>query len=422
VLIVGVSGATPNGGLYKIESITAEEAGWSLVDGQPRSAEAFEDLKLELSTVLDEPTSTSLDPQQRTHRLRPLGAHIAQSREELGLSFPISFGTSSGDDYVGVDGALSIDSAFTFDLEFDWESFELDQLSLGLSAEQGFNANLVGHGEALLEESATLGSISFAPITIVIPIPVSPFTLQWCSTPGVSIDAGVVGGVQGDIEAGVTQGSSFSAEVGYVGGEFGARSDDDSSFNFDQPILSAKREPESVGRPRLELLIYGAVGPYVSAEAFVELSASAEGPPPCARGSLDAGLARTRDSILRRLQTQVFDERYPLAKFDSCSEDADPPRPATTWARNFGRADSPGEQAKAIVEAQDGSFLVVGDSSSFDGITGFAASMWALRLDPLGKSCAASHRAPRAVRLGARRRRGAGGLSGRRHERRDQAR
>ena len=133
------------------------------------------------------------------------------------------------------------------------------------------------------------------------------------------------------------------------------------------------------------MLLYGAVGPFAGVEAFVEAAANAGGPPLCASGLLDAGLsAKVGVDFLADYSTTLFDHRYPLATFDSCSDDPDAPRPAITWARTLGRDGSSGEQAKAILELSDGSYLVVGDSELFEGVTAFAASTWAVRLDPLG--------------------------------------
>jgi hypothetical protein len=89
-------------------------------------------------------------------------------------------------------------------------------------------------------------------------------------------------------------------------------------------------------------------------------------------------------NFLANYSTTLFEKRYPLASFDSCSEDPSAPRPAVTWARTFGRKGSLGESVQSVLQVSDGGYFVVGDSSLFDGVTGFAASAWALRLDALG--------------------------------------
>jgi hypothetical protein len=133
------------------------------------------------------------------------------------------------------------------------------------------------------------------------------------------------------------------------------------------------------------VLLFGAVGPYARAEAFVEASATVEGPPPCVLGVLDAGLSATVGvDFLADYETMLFDKREQLAQFNTCDSDPNAERPTITWARSYGRVGSPGEQTKAVIQASDGTYLVTGESSLFGGVTGFAASMWAMRLDALG--------------------------------------
>jgi hypothetical protein len=114
------------------------------------------------------------------------------------------------------------------------------------------------------------------------------------------------------------------------------------------------------------------------------MNAMAEAPPPCVRGVLDAGIEAEAgiDILVAKWGTVLFNENFPLASFDSC--DPNSPRPATTWARSYGRTDSLGENARAIVQAPDGTYLVAGDSTLVSGITGAAASAWVQRLDGLG--------------------------------------
>jgi len=100
---------------------------------------------------------------------------------------------------------------------------------------------------------------------------------------------------------------------------------------------------------------------------------------------LDAGLGgKAGVDLIADYETTLFNKGAPLASFDSCSNDPNAPRPALTWARSFRRTGSPGERAKAIIQLSDGTYFVVGDSDRFDAIDGYAAAVWALRLDALG--------------------------------------
>jgi hypothetical protein len=381
VLIVGTSAQTPNGALLKVESITRQSPGLIVQARAAALGEAYRELKVDLATVLDRATQTTSAMGALSTRTSALG----RTQQALGLTFPISFSEGSGANRIELNGSLSIDSSFDLALDFDFASFELKELSLSLGAKETFLAELTGQGQSSITRSVNLGSLYFTPITLLLPIPAPPGTVPVVLTPRVTLEAQVNGSIQGEVQASVIQEAEFTAGLGYLNGEFGGFSDDDSTFDVEQPTYEAGANLKASAGPRLEVLLYGAVGPFAGVEAFVELAAQAEGPPPCATGVVDAGLtAKVGVDFLAKYETTLFDHRHELAQFDTCTSDPNAPRPVTTWARSYGRIGSPGETAKAVVEAADGTYLVIGESSLFAGITGFAASMWAMRIDALG--------------------------------------
>jgi hypothetical protein len=252
-----------------------------------------------------------------------------------------------------------------------------------LDASETFDAQLIAAGETTFEEEAELGFIGFPPITFIIPVVNVPVVL----TPQIILEAGVSGVLRGEVEASVLQGATFYAGLGYQDGEFGGFADSDSTFTFDPPIYEAGASLRAWAGPRVEVLLYGAVGPSISAAAYVELSAQVEGPPLCTTGVLNAGImAEAGVQVIGDYEAPLFDESEALAEYDSCNpDDPQAPRPASTWSRTYGRADSPGETARAVIELADGSYVVAGQSGLFDDVTGFAASAWVMRLNPLGQ-------------------------------------
>lgn len=367
VFIAGISSKTPLGALRRVDGVT-HQGGQVVVDtSQATLQEAFSDLDVRLETELT-PSSTPNS--------------IASQAE--GLSFPLDIVASGDDGSVEVHGALAL--APTFDLTFDIDitSFQIDELTMEFGADQTLLANLTGSGKASFEKTVTLGTIPFAPIILPLPTPVGPVPLV--ITPAAVLEAGLGGSISGSFEASVNQEASFTAGVGYENGQPGGFWDGDSDLQFEQPTYGAALGVKAWAGPRLEVKLYGAVGPYASVEGYAQASASVDGPPPCTRGVLNAGLTAKAgiDLLIDDFETTLLDEVVPLASFDSCSTDPNAPRPAVTWARSLGRAGSLGEDATAVTEAADGSFLVVGNSSLFDGITGSGAAVWAMRLDQLG--------------------------------------
>lgn len=362
VLIVGVSDLTPQGALRRVEAVAAQGAGMAIDTGPALVQDAFRDLHLGLETTLT-PSIPGL--------------------QQSGITFPLDLSESGADGRVDLTGSLSVAPSFDLTLDLDIVAFGLRELSLGFGAEETLLATVSGRGRTSFDESVTLGTIPFAPILLTIPSPsgLVPLVL----TPQVVIEAGLQGSIQGDFAASVRQQASFTAGLGYRDGAFGAFSDSDSDFEFDEPVYAAAASVKAWGGPRLEVLLYGAVGPFAAAEAYVELGAGIEGPPPCVRGVLNAGLtARAGVDFLADYETTLFNEAFELAGFDSCGSDPGAPRPAITWSRSFGRTGSIGERAGAVLQASDGTYLVVGASDLFGPVTGYTASLWAMRLDALG--------------------------------------
>lgn len=370
VLIVGVSDATPQGALVVVDSVASEDGGVILTSHPAALDEAFEELHLSYATTVQAPLSLSV-----------LAGKNAPKQQ--GLGFPLHLDASGDDGSVSLDGAVSLSPSMDFDLDIDFAELKLEKLALSFGATETFAATLTGTGSAAFDESTNLLATSFTPIVLTLPTPVGPVPLVL--TPTLSLDARARGNVTGDVDASVVQEASFDVGLGYQDGSFAPTSKHDSTFSFDQPTYRASANAKLSAGPRFAIELYGAVGPFATAEAYVELQASADGPPPCARGTLDAGLSGTVGvDFIASYETSLFNQSYPLASFDSCSNDPNAPRPVATWARSFGRDGSDGERAKAVVELADGTLFVVGDSDAFDGVSGFAASIWALRLDALG--------------------------------------
>ena len=375
VLIVGSTTQTPNGALLKVEDVAADDAGLIVRARAAALGDAFDELQISLTALLNPHESS-------TTRSLDNSSGLGIEQQALGISFPFSFG-SSGENAISLEGSLSLDSSVDLNLDFDFAAFKLKELSLSFQAKDTFTANLLGHGSADMEREQTLGSIAFSPIILQIPTPLGDVPVVL--TPGVTLKAGIKGSIQGDFATGVTQRAHFTAGVGYHDGAFGGFEDDDSNFDTEPPTYGASASIKVWAEPKLEVLLYGAVGPYAGAQLFVEAGASIQAPPVCVVGTVDAGLTPTVGVHFLADHKEILHEyRYPLGSFNSCDQDPNAPRPALSWARTFGRAGSPGETAQAVLQASDGDYFVLGQSDLFDGVTGFAASTWALRLDALG--------------------------------------
>lgn len=361
VLIMGVSARTPNGGLRAVDTIAPDGGGGTIVTTrQATLVEAFEELQLTATRTVTTGLTTS----------------------QSGLTFPLDLTASGGGGSVRLTGSLSVAPTVDLTIRIDLAAFTLEEFSLSFGANETFLATLTGSGSHSFRESVTLGSIPFTPIVLTVPTPLGAIPV--IITPRAVIEAALEGTVQGSFDASVEQQASFEAGIGYRDGRWGGFSDSDSEFAFDAPSYGASLSVKASAGPRVEALIYGAVGPFARAAAYVELAATAEGPPACVRGVLDAGIAASAGmQFLADYETTLFNEAVELASFDTCTPGGGT-RPAIGWARSYGRIGSVGENARAVVQVSDGTYLVVGNSTLTEGITGTGASVWALRLDALG--------------------------------------
>lgn len=375
VLIAGVTEQTPRGGLFGIDEVVESEAGVAVVAHRAALADAFESLRFSLSTELDAvATAPGLEEQA-----------LGSVRQAVGENFPFEIPVGSDDASVTLEGSLALDAKPKLEIDIDFEKFMLDELSLSFSGGETFVAEVRGEGVGSFDESETLGNIHFATLFVPIVIPGLNITVPLIISTGARLEAGIKGSIAGEVTAGVTQYASFSSTVGYFGGEFQATADSDSDFDFDEPSYTAGASIRAWAGPRLEVLIWDSVGPFIGVDGYVEASASVEGDPPCLVGRLDAGLAPVAGvQFVGDYTATLAEKRFPLASFDSCDPEVDQDQAATTWARTYARSDSVGERAQAVIQSSDGGYFLVGESTLYDGITGFAAATWALRLDALG--------------------------------------
>lgn len=361
VLIVGTSSLTPMGALVQVDAITPAGNGMVLATHPAGLTDAFEELHVS--------AKRSVSP-------------VGVTAQQAGVTFPIDLSASDAGGNVQLTGSLGIAPSLDLNLDIDLAAFQLDTFTLSFGASETFLANLTGSGSTAFSKSVTLGSIPFTPIVITVPTPVGAVPLV--ITPRVVLEAGIEGSIEGTFTASVTQEASFETSIGYQNGAWGATSDSDSDFTFDPPSYAAAASVKAMAGPRLEAYLYGAAGPFASAAAYIEASAAVDGPPPCVRGVLDAGLtAKAGMNYLPDFETTLLNEAYELDSFDTCTPGGGD-RPAVGWARSYRRVGSAGENARALVQVSDGTYLVVGDSTLVNGITGTGASVWALRLDALG--------------------------------------
>ncbi|MBX3143558.1 MAG: hypothetical protein KF813_07380 [Trueperaceae bacterium] len=378
VLLIEVSALTPTGGVLRVDQVETAGAGIDVHTTQATLEEAFRELRISGEYTSDAVTDSLLAVGAVTSP-RPAQLDPAQ----VGITFPLDIQVGDSGANVRLQGSLGISPRVALNLDVDIFEFELEELSLEFGATESFEATLTGSGEFSFDEGLELVRIPFLTIFVPVYIPgIGIITIP--VTPTVVVETGVKGSIRGQFQASGYQWASFTSKVGYVNGGWGATSDSSGGHNFEVPEASASVNVKAYAAARVIADIAGLGGPYARAEVYLGFNAVAESPPPCVRGVLEAGILGTAGAAFvgTDYDTVLFNKSTPLASFDTCDPNA--PVPATVWARGFSRKDSVGENARAVVQAADGTYLVAGDSTLIDGVTGTAASAWALRLDALG--------------------------------------
>ncbi|MBX3214633.1 MAG: hypothetical protein KF850_21540 [Labilithrix sp.] len=377
VLLAGMSEHTPAGSLVKV--LGTERRGDALVvrTRPAKLEEAFKTLSVKAKGRLPVPAAPEGDPSAASTQ------SVQRTRQGLGFSYPYRLEGSSDGGRLALQGSLGIDASIGVDLDVNIIEFKVSTVALTFDANESFSADFTASGSSSVDKTLELARIPFQPI----PIPIPGLPIPLVLTPRIVVEASLTGTAKGELQASVQQDAGFSSSLGYRDGKIGGTFEPNADFNVEQPTYGGSLSLRAAAEARLEVFVYDVFGPYAGIESYLQLSANAEGPPPCVTGVLDAGLAAKvgiRSAFGGDAATRPFDKPFELAKIDTCNGDPNAPRPVPTWSRSYGRQGSTGEEARAAVEASDGTIVVVGSSGLFDGVRGLNVGLWAMRLDALG--------------------------------------
>ena len=280
VLVSQPATAAPNGLLRKVVSLRTEGDELIVETEQAKLEEAIYQgdfsfsrtltpADLESGVPLTEgvllidagPTPQGLNPQ-------------AEANFTLGLNDVILYDqdgdTSTKDDQVKANGAISFTPSFDIDLGLDWNPsftnpFNVD-LEFMVLASFGERAELALGGElnAELDEEVELASYDFKPITVYIgPVPV-------VFTPKLTLLLGADGELSAAMSFAATQDLTLAVGVAYDDG-WKDLSELDASFSGMDASFSGSVELKSYAGVKFDIFLYGLVGPYGRLDAYLEM-------------------------------------------------------------------------------------------------------------------------------------------------------
>lgn len=358
VLVASTSDSTPYGLLRKLVAKRAEQQQIVLSTSPAKLEDAIYKGKVRLTRTLTEADLVGGMPEG-------MSLKAAEAGLVIGFNDVALDGTSN----VLASGSLTI--APSIDLTIDIDLGGINELSFGLTVEQGANLELVANDGASLSQEATIGpSLIFG--SYIVEVATVPIVF----TPVMTFFVGATGEVTAMLSSTISQSSEYSLGLGYKDGGFGPTQTHSFNSIFDPPHVKDHTSAKLYAGPELEVLVYGAVGPFVNADAYLRTNASFGGSPPCLMWDLRGGLEATIgvDFILS-YETQVFNVSEELANSGGCASES----PPATWSKTLGGSNREG--VHSIQQTSDGGFIMAGRSLSFIQATD---STWIVKLDAGG--------------------------------------
>lgn len=302
-------------------------------------------------TDLDEPINVDVDinDQGMTLAIRDL------------VVYDIDGDRDTTDDQTTIEGSLGFDLGLFLDLEI--EDFEVEYFAFGFEGKQTAQVIVNARAAARFEEEVEIASFRFPRVTILIgPVPV-------VVTPRLVILLRADGSITAAMTTSATEKASVKVGAEYRDDRWEEIKEADFDVDFQPPAFGDddKAEVRVRGGPRLELLAYDAVGPYVGVDGFVRLEAFARDPYLC----LYAGLLGNGGFTLRFLSEKVSESEEELFKLetllypDSCEPGATAaggrvePVPSFSITLGACRDEVPG----ALIPLSDGGVLFGGKAS-----------------------------------------------------------
>lgn len=286
VLTAGVTPQTPDGLLVRVTGITGGGGGQSIVSTEPASlSDAIGGAAFSISAPLSGDDVAAAGAGIRAITPDTLRARLAGAATTP-VATPVNkVVTCMGGGEITVTGSVSVVLSINLSVDWSWLALRGAALTETLSEDAGLSA--AAHAAA----SCSAGPIDLLPQPIrfdpiffeIGPVPV-------VITPELQFTLSASGSVSADITASASQHASGTVGVAWQNGALVPIASTSSSFTYSPPAAGIKASVEvSVGAD-LSLFLYGVAGPYVTADAGVQLSADPSAVPAWKLiGTLDAG-------------------------------------------------------------------------------------------------------------------------------------
>jgi uncharacterized protein (TIGR02145 family) len=247
--------AAPYGFIKKVETITVDNGQVILTTKNASLTEVFS--KLNLDETFD------LEPGQLTKD----GSGVEGFYLEVDTALYDEDGDyTTEDDQIRLDGNIELDPSLHIEVRID--NFTLKEFRFWAQLDEALECNVSITKDILsYEKEITLYMAYLNPIVLFIGwVPV-------VLCPQIDFVAGAEVSIEASISSGIEQSASMKAGAEYVNNAWSPISECTKDFSFIPPTLSVGAEAKGYLGPKIQLLLYGLVGPQADINTYLRLDA-----------------------------------------------------------------------------------------------------------------------------------------------------
>lgn len=276
VVVMGVGPMTPNGALRRVSWLYATPNFLAVATTQASLTDALEKASIDYTQQLDPEDIVSSDmPFAGTATLRSAAPAAAAIDAELGTGLSAELDAilydhdgdlDTEDDQITAFGTLSLGSSLGVSVSID--HFEIDRASFTSVTTEQASLGVRGKVDLLsINSTREVARIVFSPVTVYAGwVPV-------VFVPVASVDVGLDGRVTVGIVTSIVQEASFTSGVVYENDSWTTTRTFDNAIEPNPPVLTAEAAVKGYAGPRINVMLYGVIGPHVGADAYLELDA-----------------------------------------------------------------------------------------------------------------------------------------------------
>lgn len=268
IMVGSVAENAPHGFLRRVVSVTSSDGQVIVNTADATLEDAIDSGSLDLSGELvpDNVTSSALAQGVLLAALPEMGNRFHISLNNV-ILYDADGNPGTTADQVRANGSIRLEPWYDFKVKWGW--FRLKELSFQTGANEEVNLRITAEvNHPSIRHERVIARFYFAPIVKSIgPVPV-------VIAPVLTINVGLDGSVRVGMDTEVTQQASLRAGVRYANRSWRLIREFSNRFQYNTPVLTGELDMTGYAGAQLSLRLYGIVGPYAKAHAYLRLRAN----------------------------------------------------------------------------------------------------------------------------------------------------